>query len=147
MRIRIALSLIALLPAVALAQHKPREGERVAGIAAPPQPTVTPVTVPPPGQFLYGSVPILVTPDGRVFADFGNGYEQLVRNCATPLSSFQGNYPNAQPAQQPVQPSVTQPAPNPQTASQQMLNLPRATMTNSQSCWSTDSRGKVLVGR
>jgi hypothetical protein len=149
MRMRLLVLVAGLsMPAVLLAQHKPKEGGRVAGIAAPEQAAatpVTPVTVPPPGQFLYGSVPVLVTPDGRVFADFGSGYEQLVRNCATPLANYQ-------PAQQP--PSVTQPVPNQPTASAQMAqrgaqpsSLPRATTVNSQSCWSTDTRGKVMVGK
>ena len=140
MRARLIIGLLSLLPAVAAAQHKPKETGRVGGIAAPPQQVVSPVTVPAPGQFLYANIPVLITPDGRVFADFGMGYEQLVRNCATPLNVYQQT--------QPVQPATTQPVPNQQTASQQMLNnLPRATRTNSQSCWSTDARGKVMVGK
>lgn len=159
MRARVVIAMLGLMPAVVLAQHKPGQTGRVAGIAWPPGPVVSPVTVPPPGQFLYGSIPVLVSPDGRVFADFGGGYEQLVRNCATPYANYQpATQPSAgmQPAV--VQPSplpYTQPVPNQPTASQQMATqqqqqvatLPRATTLNSQSCWSADRSGRVMVGR
>ena len=34
----------------------------------------------PPGSFL-ANVPVVALPDGRVFADFGRGFEQIVRGC------------------------------------------------------------------
>jgi hypothetical protein len=91
---------------------------------------------------------MIVSSDGRVYANFGRGYEQLVRNCAVPFANFS----------QPVttQPVVTQPqlytppVPNQQTASQQALNQPSASstqQTNARACWSTDSRGQPLIGR
>jgi len=151
-------------PAVALAQHtvhtKAAASGRVAGIA--PAPVI--IT---PGAFLTGSVPIIVSPDGRVFANFGGGFEQVVTACGMSNGIVVTN------AQSPglvqptvVQPTVSQPGivagplpftpavPNQQTASQQMLGQAAVPVQGQQqivvanrACWSTDGRGQVFVGR
>jgi len=52
---------------------------RIASIAPPP---------PPPrplnyqlGETVFSSVPVIITPDGRVLINLGYGYEQVARNC------------------------------------------------------------------
>jgi hypothetical protein len=55
----------------------PQGRPRIASIAPPP---------PPPrlftyGQTVFGNYPVIVTPDGRVLVDLGNGYEQVARTC------------------------------------------------------------------
>ena len=55
----------------------PQGRPRIASIAPPPA---------PPRLFTYGQTvfenyPVIVTPDGRVLVDLGNGYEQVARNC------------------------------------------------------------------
>ena len=53
---------------------------RVAGIAAPVV-RAERIVAPPPGSFLIGGVPVVVLSDGRMFADFGYGYEPITRGC------------------------------------------------------------------
>ncbi|HEY4129814.1 MAG TPA: hypothetical protein VGM50_04325 [Gemmatimonadaceae bacterium] len=140
----LGLALAAALPAVAIAQaHTTGSPGRVAGIApAAPQ-------APAAGNYRFNNVPMTVSADGRVFANFGRGYEQLVRNCAVPLSSF-SQPPTTQPVV--VQPSpYTPPVPNPQTPSQaaaaRASGAASSQPTNSRECWSTDARGQPLIGR
>src|SRR5215211_9315237 len=82
------------------AQHtKAPAGSRIAGIAPPP--AAPPAPHPGPvrqhhgrvsGPAFYGTVPIVVPvvvfPDGRVFADFGAGYERVVSVCGTSGTGF-----------------------------------------------------------
>jgi hypothetical protein len=139
----LAVLLSIALPAVAAAQvvHTTAVPGRVAGIAATPPPP------PAAGNYRFHQVPMVVSADGKVYADFGHGYQQLVRNCSVPLSSF------SQPATtQPIvtQPTVyAQPAPNQQTASQQALGQPspNGPTANASACWATDNRGQPLIGR
>jgi hypothetical protein len=155
---------LVVAPIAAHAQHtKAAASGRVAGIAPAPV-VVNPVVA--PGTFLTGSVPVFISPDGRVFANFGGGFEQVVTACGASTGIVMTNGQSAglvQPAV--VQPSVTQPGivagplpftpavPNQQTASQQMLGQPAAPVQQQQfvvgnrSCWSTDGRGQVFVGR
>jgi len=149
-------------PAGALAQHtvhtKAAASGRVAGIA--PAPVIS-----APGPFLTGSVPIIVSPDGRVFANFGGGFEQVVTACGMSNGIVVTQSAGlVQPTV--VQPTVSQPGivagplpftpavPNQQTASQQMLGQAAAPVQGQQqivvgnrACWSTDGRGQVFVGR
>jgi hypothetical protein len=138
---------------------------RIAGIAPAPAPTT------PPGRadghrgpVFFGRVPVVILNDGRVFADFGRGFEQVVRPCGVPVNFGAESAPVVQ---QPgvVQPAVTQPAigssqvqpytppvPNQMTGSQQMLQAQqlqasKSTVVNSQMCWSNDAHGRVFVGR
>ena len=139
----LALLLSIALPAALGAQvvHTTGTPGRVAGIAPTPPPP------PPAGNYRFHRVPMVVSADGKVYADFGRGYEQLVRNCAVPLASF------SQPTT--AQPVVTQPTPyaqpvpNQQTASQQALGQPspNGPPANASACWATDERGQPLIGR
>ena len=98
-------------------------------------------------------VPAVVTADGRVFANFGYGFEQVFRSCAAGVVV-------GQPAViagnglvlTPQAPTYTQPVPNQQTASQQMA----AGRSNAQTivaapahstCFSSHSSGGVIVYR
>jgi hypothetical protein len=138
----------------------------VAGIAPTPQPVyLAPGSLfVPPGMALYGNLPVVVLTDGRVFADFGRGYEQVIRNCATIVNYSVFPTPVVQPTV--VQPTITQPTisqplpytptvPNQQTASQQMLPqqgngqvlASQSTLVNSQACWTGNGAGLVYVAR
>lgn len=160
----IAIAGLLIAPAAAEAQHgKAAAAGRVAGIA--PAPVANPIVA--PGTFLSGTVPVIVSPDGRIFANFGGGFEQVITSCGVTSGIVVSNVQSAgliQPAV--VQPSVAQPGivvtplpytpavPNQQTASQQMLGQQTAGMQPQQqvvvrnrACWSTDGRGQVFVGR
>lgn len=177
-RILIAL-LMALLagfavpPTVARAQRAgtPPAGKvagQVAGIAPAPAPPAQADHHERHRPVFFGTVPVVVLADGRVFADFGGGrgFERIVSSCGVPVS-FDGQ--SAAGLVQPtvVQPSVRQPSagaiqplpytppvPSQPTASQQMLPLAaqqtlasHSTLVNTQMCWSNDQRGRVFVGR
>ena len=144
----------------------------VAAIAPPPPVVVAPGyyrgTYGNPGytsgMAFYSNLPIVVLPDGRVYADFGRGYERIARGCNAQPSYSVPVQVGQQNVTQPTvyQPSVgvsqplpyTPPAPNQQTASQQMLNQsnPQAlaiqsNLVNQQSCWSGNGRGQVSIAR
>jgi hypothetical protein len=165
---------------VAAAQvvHKPVAGATTptgpAGVVAriittpPPARVVIPgngVFYVPPGSFL-ANVPVVALPDGRVFANFGRGFEQIVRGCGSGAAFVSSVQPApAQPAVvQPtvVQPPVvvTQPLPyNPPIAGQQIVSQPlngmtgaqvisgQSTIVNSTACWAVSERGQVFVFR
>jgi hypothetical protein len=116
--------------------------------------------------FLFGNMPVLVLNDGRVFADFGLGWEQVVRSCTLPVEyGIPGiSTPSLiQPAV--AQPTVTQPTIGPtsvawpsqppvpaQAASQQVQTqngqpVQAAATTATQSCWAIGPSGRVFVGR
>ena len=152
-------------PVVAEAQHgKAGAAGRIAGIAPAPV-IVNPIVA--PGTFFSGTVPVIISPDGRIFANFGGGFEQVVTACGVSSGIVVSNVQSAgliQPTV--VQPTVAQPGivvgplpytpavPNQQTASQQMLGQRTAAVQAQQqvivrnrACWSTDGRGQVFVGR
>ncbi len=125
--------------------HTTAQPGKVAGIAPAPPPTPT------AGSYRFRNVPVTVSSDGKVFANFGRGYEQLVRNCAVPLANFTSP-PTSQPTV--VQPMpYTPPVPNPQTPSQQTAaqasgqTVSSGQVVNSRECWSTDANGQPLIGR
>ena len=162
-------------PVALLAQHTKSTGSgRVAGIAPPPAPVVAYPSA-APGTVFYGNIPIAVLGDGRVFADFGRGYEQVVRTCGLPVAyggqvGYGGQVTTitASPVQPiVVQPTVTQPpiggsppplpytppVPAQQTASQQMaaqITHPgqpvQPTTINTQSCWAVGAGRRIFVG-
>jgi hypothetical protein len=167
---------IVSMPLGAQAVHRPANGRaaaagagaRVAGIAPPPPVIIAPqfnngVYV-PPGMVLYGNLPIVVMPDGRVYADFGRGYEQVIRSCSSVVtySVIQPTVPTQPIVTQPVvtQPGVaplpyTPPVPNQQPPSQQMLGQPPQFVSGhamqplnfgSQSCWTTNGH-RVFIAR
>jgi len=159
----IAVAALLIAPIAAEAQHgKAGAAGRVAGIA--PAPVANPIVA--PGTFLSGSVPVIVSPDGRIFANFGAGFEQVVTACGAASGIVVSNVQSSGLVQPTVvQPSVAQPGivatplpytpavPNQQTASQQMLGQqtagaqPQQVVVRNRSCWSTDGRGQVFVGR
>lgn len=140
---------------------------QVAGIA-PPVVRAERIVAPPPGSFRIGGVPVVVLSDGRMFADFGYGYEPITRGCGGAVlyaPSFAGP---VQPGV--VQPTVAQPSagaserlpytppvPAQQTASQQMLSRPEAATGSaianrpgvgaSAACLGIDARGQYVVAR
>ena len=56
----------------------PQGRPRIAVIAPPPPPPQPLTTY---GETVFQSYPVIVTPDGRVLIDLGNGYEQVARSC------------------------------------------------------------------
>jgi hypothetical protein len=161
---------LVMAPSAARAQHahvehgKAGASGRVAGVAPAPV-VVKPVVF--PGTFLSGNLPVIVSPDGRVFADFGRGFEQIVTACGAqqPIVVTNGLTTGvSQPTV--VQPTVAQPGivvgplpytpavPNQQTASQQMIASAAAPAQQQQQlavgngmCWSSNGRGQVFIGR
>jgi hypothetical protein len=117
----------------------------------------------PQGMALYGNLPVVVLTDGRVFADFGRGYEQIVNRCTTVVNTSVFPTPVVQPSVvQPtvVQPTISQPqpytppVPNQQTASQQMLQQTngqpfagQSNFVNTQACWTGSNAGLVYIWR
>ena len=86
--LRVTLSLVALtglgaasMEAQSTRAHvivAPQGRARVASIAPPPPPPRTRSSY---GQTVFQNNPIIVTADGRVFIDLGNGYEQVASSC------------------------------------------------------------------
>ena len=172
MRIR-PLVLGALLigsPAALLAQQTPVTSGRVAGIA--PAPAQAPMnsgsSFTAPLTFLFGNIPVTVFRDGRVFADFGLGWEEIARSCTLPVSYGIPGI-SAPPLIQPVvqQPTVIQPTVQPtsvpwptppppsvslsptyaQTQAQNGLPVQYTARTGSQACWAIGPSGQVFIGR
>lgn len=56
----------------------PRGQPRIASIAPPPPPPQPLTTY---GQTVFSSYPTIVTADGRILVDLGNGYEEVARTC------------------------------------------------------------------
>ena len=180
-----AVSFLAL-PAAAQVVHTPRQPAASAPVRSAAGTAVAPTriaVVAPPQQFvfvnatqsllfpattsLFFSLPMFVLPDGRVFANFGNGFEQIVRPCSAffpVVSAFQPVVQTTvvqpvvvqpvpgQPTAQPV--LYTPPVPNQTTASQVMLSVAQqqtlatqSTLINSQACWATNSNGQLFVAR
>jgi hypothetical protein len=162
-------------PAVLFAQHAPSTGSgRVAAIEPPPAPVVAYPSA-GRGTVFYGNIPVAVLGDGRVFADFGRGYEQVVRTCGL-RDAYGGDHgygsqltsTNTSPLQpvvvQPtvIQPTIgaapaplpyTPPVPAQQTASQEMTaqvthpgRAIQPTTINAQSCWAVGAGGRIFVG-
>ena len=150
----------------------PASGARVAGIAPPPPVIVVQPGVVQPGYVYpatpyFASIPVVVFPDGRIFANFGYGYEQVVTACGTAPGVVVVQNLMDQGLVQPgfVQPTITQPSinaplpytppvPAQQTESQRMLGQQaqaqqygQAVVQGGRGCWSTDSRGQVYVAR
>jgi len=176
--LKILIPLLVAAPLSAQTVHTRPAAGVIAGIAPPP-PTI--VVVPgatsvfgpgnffgagggvAPGNFVFATIPVVVFPDGRVFADFGRGFEQVVRQCGVVASVVVQPQAGVQPTV--VQPTVTQPGvgvsptlpytppvPNQQTSSQQMLSrMPgpggQTVVVNSQACWAANGHGRVYVTR
>jgi hypothetical protein len=97
-------------------------------------------------------VPAVVTADGRIFANFGYGYEQVFRSCSGAAVVGQPTViaGNGAVLSAPA-PTYTQPVPNQQTASQQMAAGSRAhngaVVPTYSTCFSPYSSGGVIVYR
>jgi hypothetical protein len=84
--IAVAAAGVAVAPAAMLAQHtKPVNPPRIAAIAPPPaQSPVGSGHSFRSGRLTFSdNFPIAVLSDGRVFANFGRGYEQVSRACGS----------------------------------------------------------------
>ena len=140
----------------------PAQGTGRQGVEARPQPTV--VVVDPynyhrnpsyPSQPAYPVqftlVPAVLMSDGSIFADFGHGYEPVMRSCQqvvvvnAPIQKVgAGGIPLGQANAMPY----TQPVPNQMTASQQMIaNGHRLSGPAQLSCFTRDAAGRVFVYR
>ena len=146
-----AVAAFVALPALAEAQDRRVVNPPTRKAIIAPAPAQAPAPGQPgvdPNRPRLWSVPILTLPDGRVYADFGYGFEQVVSSCAASLAV----QPSPAPSATPTQPVVTQPAPAQATTSEQMLNTRpanSASVTNTpaaSSCWSTEA-GSIQVFR
>jgi hypothetical protein len=120
----------------------------------------------PNNAVVFANIPAFVLPDGRVFANFGNGIQQIIRPCANVFGGVLNTngelfVSNAQPVVS--QPVVIQPVagasqplpftpnvPNQLTFSQQMLVQAIATgpvVVNTFSCFAANRVGQVFVTR
>ena len=110
-------------------------------------------------------VPVMVARDGRIYANFGYGYERVLRQCSYPQVIAQTGVRQVVP-QQPTppaytQPSVTQPVPRAQTSSQAMvaqqqgnagaagnsMRTDSPSQAASGACWSRMPTGNITVQR
>jgi hypothetical protein len=57
----------------------PHGQPRIAGIAPAPAPQQSPTTT--NGPTVFANYPIVITPDGQVLVDLGNGYQEVARAC------------------------------------------------------------------
>lgn len=167
----IAVAGLMIAPVAAHAQRtKPATSGRIAGIAPPPA-IVSPLG---PGRFFNGRffngrfftggfftgfVPIIISQDGRVFANFGAGFEEVVTACGVSTGFVVTSVLPGVIQPTVIQPSVIQPqivggalpftpaVPIQETASQQMLQAQQQVGVGNGVCWSTDGHGQVFVGR
>jgi hypothetical protein len=176
-----SLALATICSASATAQQRPtvpRPAVQTAGIAPPPPPASASGTAPSAaiGMGDAGLVPVVVGNDGRVFADFGFGYERVLRSCsatqtAAAVASSASGVPSylPQPFTPPAYapPVYTPPTYSPPSApstphaatagaTAAIAPSPAQAATSTQSvtseraraaCWTTSSQGKIVVIR
>jgi hypothetical protein len=143
----------ALFAMPALAQGRPlppqappaRAQQAEAGHATPPAPSQAPVVTPRAGYgrsiydgpVVYTNVPVTVASDGRVYANFGSGYQWVPQQCSAQQSSrTRSTTPGqvqipVQVGQQDVTPQVVGPAP----------------INGAGACWTRTRNGSVVVHR
>jgi len=101
-----------------------------------------------PVQFTL--VPAVLMSDGSIFANFGYGYEPVIRSCSTGVVTGQTQRIAAGGvalSQQNAMP-YTPPVPSQMTASQQMIaNGTRVSAPAQLSCFTRDAAGRVFVYR
>jgi hypothetical protein len=135
--------------------QQPAPAGKVAGIAAPPAPAPPTNARVRRSPAFFRNLTVAVLPDGRVFADFGRGFEQVVNWCGVPATFDAQSSSLIQPTV--VQPTVIQPSagvnqplpqmlPQESKQAQQQAQAVRSTLVNTQMCWSNDPRGRVFVG-
>ena len=101
-----------------------------------------------PVQFTL--VPAILMSDGSIFANFGYGYEPVIRSCSAVVVTGQpqriaaGGVPLSRQNAMPYTP----PVPSQMTASQQMIaNGTRVSAPAQLSCFTRDAAGRVFVYR
>ncbi|MDE3214963.1 MAG: hypothetical protein KGO03_01120 [Gemmatimonadota bacterium] len=155
----------ALCAAPALAQGRPLppqppppRSQQATSRATPPAPPPSPVVTPAYGSgygpnYNYGygqaldpSVPVTVASDGRVYANFGYGYQLVPDQCSAQRASRYAG--PAQPAG-PVQPQVIQPAvPTTSPPPAPVIVTPGAPGPGAEgACWTRTRDGRLVIGR
>lgn len=128
-------------------------------VERPPQPTVIVVQPSPivyPGQTVFPRqpvystlVPAVVMNDGSIYADFGYGYEPVMRGCQV-VTTFQPGQPKVFASNGVVIPSAAQvpsalpPVPNQLESQRRQVTLSAPAQS---SCYSRDASGRVFVYR
>jgi len=132
----------------------PSSGTTRTGVEARPQTTTTvsPIGFPMAQPVAVTLVPVVLMSDGSVFANFGFGFEPVMRPCASTLVVGQPTVvaSNGLVLSRPQAPTYTQPVPNQQTSSQQMLtSQPQRTLSvyAQRACFNRDQAGRVFVYR
>jgi hypothetical protein len=127
-------------------------------VAATPQPTVVAHPMQhslffPIQPVAFTLVPAILMSDGTVFANFGAGFEPVVRPCNSAFLVGQHRVvgSNGVVLSAPQAPTYTQPVPNQQTASQQMVSSSQVrgspTSFAQFSCFGRNAAGHVFVLR
>ena len=151
MKFLLTVSVALASPAIAGAQHTKAEPARIAAIAPPP-PIVT--VVPRPfirhgyyygglyyGAGRYGPVPLVLLADGRAFADFGYGYEQVVEACGS-HTGYSAQVVSPSGTNQPavIQPTVSQPSPGAPS-----VTPPVPAPALGHPCWALQADGRLIA--
>ena len=154
---------MALFAAPALAQGRPlppqpppaRSQQGEAGPATPPALPPSSTVTPRAGfdrygynePMLYTAVPVTVASDGRVYANFGFGYQLVAQQCSP--ERFAPSYAATPASPAPyTQPQVTQPVPV--QTNQPVPVQPGAaetTVNGAGACWFRTRQGRVVVRR
>lgn len=134
----------------------PNTGRGRPAVQAQPQPTVVvarPVTFLPPQPVAFIFVPAVLMSDGSVYANFGYGYEPIVRPCANNAVVTQTGVlsTNGTVIYQPAPPTYQHPAPNPVTSAYVRSGQTSVVVTTGQNaqlaCFSRDATGRVFAYR
>lgn len=161
----LGLALTLALSAVADAQRSsggtwiltPNTGRARAAVQAPPPQAQVVVSRPamylPPQPVAFTLVPAVLMSDGTVYANFGYGYEPIVRPCANGAvmspNGVTSTYGTV--IYQPAAPTYVHPAPNPVTSpytrTGQTTVVTTGTQYASQLCFSRDASGRVFAYR
>jgi hypothetical protein len=132
---------------------EPNRG-RVA-VEVKPQPTVAvaPGMMFPVQPVAFNLVPAILMSDGTVWANFGFGFEPIVRPCGAVVIAGQPSVVASNGVLlQPSRPTYTQPVPNQQTNSQQVIaghNGSTVIVSNAAqlACFGRDASGRVFAYR
>jgi hypothetical protein len=119
-----------------------------------PSATVFSRSVFPRRPVIFTTIPAILLSDGTVVADFGFGFEPVFRSCGGAVvvgepTVMAGNGVILSPGT----PTYTQPVPNQQTASQQLLpsaqsiNAANLSLAAQGACFSRDAAGRIIVFR
>jgi len=106
------------------------------------------------GTGRYGPAPLVLLTDGRAFADFGYGYQQVIDPCGS--TTYNAQIVSASGANQPVvvQPSIRQPSaevisnpslPSPSTMPANNSSTEVSASHPGHPCWSLQSDGRLVA--